>query len=304
MSKLTKYEPWPNLPYEEFKETAYLLHMTAQMLGKLKLTTPFEPEWSNVPLWVTTHGLTTGLIPYQNAAFSIQLDVNTHQIYVTTTWGQTAAIPIKTMSVADMYQSLFKTLASLDIQININQKPQEIPNPILFQEDTKKYVYDEHLANNWWRILVSTQRVMLIYHARFTGKTPSIGFMWGTFDLRDARFNGKIIKPTGVNTDYIRRNAMDAAQIEAGWWSGNPQYSRAAFYSFTYPQPEGIENTKVQPEKAHWDKNLGEFILDYADLLQGKNPDKDLLAFFESTYRVGAEKAGWDSQLVGSGKPL
>ena len=57
------YQPWPELPYEEFAPTAYLMHMITQVVGKLKLATPFEPQWANVPLWVTSRGLTTGPIP-------------------------------------------------------------------------------------------------------------------------------------------------------------------------------------------------------------------------------------------------
>ena len=45
------------------------------------------------------------------------------------------------------------------------------------------------------------------------------------------------------------------------------------------------------------------FLLDYDDLRKSQDPDADLLSFFESTYKVGAEKAGWDPHLVGTGKP-
>jgi Family of unknown function (DUF5996) len=31
------YQPWPELPYEEFAPTAYFMHMIMQVLGKLKL---------------------------------------------------------------------------------------------------------------------------------------------------------------------------------------------------------------------------------------------------------------------------
>ncbi|EDR35858.1 DUF5996 family protein [Coxiella burnetii] len=37
------------------------------------------------------------------------------------------------------------------------------------------------------------------YHARFDGETPPIGLMWGTFDLRDARYNGVAV-PTTTRT--------------------------------------------------------------------------------------------------------
>ena len=48
---------------------------------------------------------------------------------------------------------------------------------------------------------------------------------------------------------------------------------------------------------------MGEFLFDYDDLRQSKDPDGDLLSFFESTYKAGAERAGWHPNLVGSGRP-
>nr|WP_083345876.1 DUF5996 family protein [Terriglobus roseus] len=88
-----------------------------------------------------------------------------------------------------------------------------------------------------------------------------------------------------------------------GWWSGSAAYPKAAFYSFTYPQPVGIENVSVSPASARWDAAMGEFLLDYDDLRQSADPSGDLLAFFETTYRAGAECAGWDAKLVGGGMP-
>lgn len=48
---------------------------------------------------------------------------------------------------------------------------------------------------------------------------------------------------------------------------------------------------------------MGEFLLDYDDLRQSADPGGDLLTFLESTYNAGATAAGWDSGLIGSGRP-
>jgi hypothetical protein len=57
------YEPWPPLSYPDFAATQHLLHMGLQAVGKLKLREPFEPQWAEVPLWLSSQGLTTGPIP-------------------------------------------------------------------------------------------------------------------------------------------------------------------------------------------------------------------------------------------------
>lgn len=302
MNPLSSYEPLPALPYEAFKSTAHLLHMGVQIIGKLKLHTPFEPHWNNVPLWLSSRGLTTGPILYQSGTFSIDIDLIDHKIIGTTSWGAVDQFSLDSMSVSQFTKKIFALLHHLQIDLNINMMPQEIANPIAFNEDVEPRMYDKNLANAWWRILLSSYQVLQSYHARFNGNTPPIGFMWGTFDLRDVRFNGTTV-PTD-NMDYISRNAMDEAQIEVGWWHGTDAYPHPAYYSFTYPKPDKIEEAKIKPKEAYWNEKMGEFLLNYDVIRCSKNPKRDLFTFFESTYRAGASRAHWDSKLTTIGKPL
>lgn len=297
-------ESWPALDYAQFKSTSYLLHMGVQAMGKLKLVTPFESHWANVALWLTARGLTTGLIPYQQEVFSIDLDMIDHQVIVKTSTGCHEHFNLTNMSVAEFTQTLFSLLQKCQIFLTINSMPQEIVNPIPFEQDIQQQFYDKALAHAWWRILLKTYWVMRRYHARFDGETPSIGLMWGTFDLRDARYNGMPQQTTGINAGFIRRNAMNEAQVEVGFWPGNEAYPKPAYYSFIYPEPAGIQQSQIKPSKAHWNKTLMEFILDYDEIKQSQHPEQDLLDFFESTYQAGATLGKWDPKLLTIGKPI
>jgi len=298
VSKNSSAQAWPELPFEAFRPTAYLLHRAAQMMGKFKLTTPFQPHWDNVPLWVTSRGLTTGLIPYQERAFSIDLDLIKHRLSCTATNDQSAGFEITAMPVADFAQNLLSCLKQIGVDIRINLKPQEVPDPIPFDQDTQSRPYNAALANAWWRILVSTQAVMMRYHAQFLGRTPPIGLMWGTFDLRDVRYSGKPVPTEGKNLDYITRKAMDAEMIEMGWWSGDQRYPQPAYFSFIFPPPAGIDQAKIEPKAAHWDPKLSEFILNYDDVRQSKNPAQTLLDFMLSCYRASTSLANWNPALT------
>lgn len=304
MHRLDYYKQWPAFSYENFQPSSHLLHMLIQAIGKLKLIMPFEPEWSNVSLWVTSQGITTGLIPYKNIGFSVSMNFISHQVICNSSNGRSNYFNLASTSVADIVATLFDCLKFLGIDITVNPKPQEVPNPIAFFEDTKQRIYNPEVVNAWWRILVSSQFVMQKYHAQFIGKTPPIALMWGTLDLRDVRFNGELVKPTGINSGYLRRNAMDEKQVETGWWGGNELYPYAAYYSFTYPQPEQIESANIKPEDARWNNALSEFILHYDDVYKAKDPEEKLFTFFESTYRAGANLAHWNSKLIGLGRPI
>lgn len=301
---IPQYDPWPELPYPEFKSTQYLLHMFCQAIGKLKLTTPFEPHWANVALWLTSRGITTGPIQYGLGIFSVDIDFITHEIICSSSWGKINKIEISSQSVAQLISQFFESLHRIDVDMTINFMPQEIQNPISFDQDNEMRQYHSDLANRWWRILISSYNVMQRYHSRFLGITPPIGLMWGTLDLRDARYQGTKIPTEGINSGYIRRNAMDDAQVEVGWWSGNEQYPQAAYFSFLYPPPAGIELAKIKPAQAKWENTLGEFILNYDDVRAAKDPEADLLAFFESTYQAESEKASWNPKWIGVGEPV
>jgi hypothetical protein len=293
---------WPRLPYDAFAPTAHLLHMTLQAIGKLNLRKPFEPQWGNVPLHLGSRGLTTGLVPHQAGGFAVEADFVAHEVRCTTSWGATAGFTLRDASVAETTGALSRALRAVGVDGAVNPLPQEVPDPIPFHEDTRPRPYRRDLVEAWWRILVSVHGVMARFHAGFHGRSPPTAFMWGTFDLREVRFDGRPA-PVAAGEGYIRRNAMDASQIEAGWWAGSAAYPRPAFYCFTWPQPPGIERASIRPAAARWDATLGEFLLDHDDLLAGGDPDADLLAFLESTYQAGAALAGWDPALVRAARP-
>lgn len=296
------YDPWPALSYADFADTKVLLHMGLQAIGKLKLQEPFQPQWAEAPLWLSARGLTTGAIPIADGAYEISVDLISHRIECVTSWATSGSFELEPMSIADVVTSLFDMLRRAGVDVSINMKPQEVANTTPFDQDTKQRPYEPKLVNAWWRILLSTRRVLQIYHGRFNGKTQPIGLMWGTLDIRDVRYNGNRVAPD-AKTDYIRRNAMNEELVETGWWSGSAEYPKPAFYSFTYPQPEGIENAKVSPPAARWDPTMREFMLDYDELRSSQDPDGDLLSFFESTCKAGTQCARWDTSLFGSGRP-
>lgn len=296
-------EPWPAFSTAGFEPTRHLLHMVLQSVGKLKLAEPFQAQWSQVPLLLSARGLTTGPIPYAGGAYEIWADFIAHEIHWHASSGASGRLPLEPTSVAAFVDSFLGQLLDAGIKASITPMPQEVPDPMPFNEDQQERPYDRDQVSAWWRILLSTQRVLQVFQGRFTGKTQPIGLMWGTLDIRAAFYSGNPASPGEANKGYIRRNSMNAELIEMGWWSGDPSYPKPAFYAFTYPQPQGIERSTIGPSAARWDANMGEFLFDYDDLRQSSDPDGDLLTFLETSYKAGATSAGWKPDLLGSGRP-
>ena len=61
------------------------LHMKMQVAGKIKLElTPFLNHWWNTAFYITTSGMTTGLIPYKDIIFEIDFDFTKHSLIIHT----------------------------------------------------------------------------------------------------------------------------------------------------------------------------------------------------------------------------
>jgi len=62
---------------------------------------PKMNQWWNVPLYVTTRGLTTSPMPYRDRTLSIDFDFIDHQLLIRDSAGKTRSLPLVPPSVAD-----------------------------------------------------------------------------------------------------------------------------------------------------------------------------------------------------------
>lgn len=299
-------ELWPSIPLEEWQDTYATLHMWTQVVGKIRMAqTPLINHWWNVPLYVTTRGLTTSPIPYEQRSFQIDFDFIDHQLVITTTDGVSEAIRLIPRSVAEFYREVMQTLGKLGLSVKIWPVPVEVADPIPFEEDHKNAAYDAEYANRFWRALVRADEVFTKFRSRFIGKCSPINFYWGSFDLAVTRFSGRRA-PERKDADVITREAYSHEVISHGFWPGvrtagpieraapDGMIHAPAFYSYTAPEPPGLDEVKIRPDKAFYNSIMKEFIMLYDDARAATDPEIAVLEFMQSTYDAGAELAKWD----------
>lgn len=285
---------WPALPLDSWKDTCETLHMWTQIVGKVRLAlTPLVNHWWNVPLYVTSRGLTTSEIPYGDGAFELYFDFLDHQLVLQTSAGSRKTLPLVARSVAAFYAEFMLMLHSAGLEVKIWKMPVEIPNPIAFDEDEVHASYDPEYAQRFWRILLAVNRVFEQFRANFIGKCSPVHFFWGSFDLAVTRFSGRPA-PERPSADAITREAYSHEVSSVGFWPGGGGINNPAFYSYTSPEPQGFKDTKVAPREAYYDKQLNEFILMYANVRTSASPDSAILDFCQSTYEAGAILGKWD----------
>jgi len=297
------HETWPAIPYEEWKATLATLHLWTQIVGKVRLVqTPWVNHSWHVPFYVTARGLTTSPIPYGARSFEIRFDFLDHQVVIETIEGGVEVISLAPRTVADFYQELFARLKALGLDISIRTTPSEMPDVIPFEQDRVHAAYDAEQVTRFWRALVQADRVLRTFRSRFIGKASPVHFFWGGFDLAVTRFSGRRapLHPGGVPNlpDWVAREAYSHEVSSCGFWPGGEALPEPVFYSYAYPEPEGFKQATPRPAGAHYNSDLGEFILPYDDVRQASSPDAALLEFLQDTYEAAADLAAWDRQAL------
>lgn len=291
--------PWHPLPSDSWFDTLETLHLWTQIVGKIRMAkNPWLNHSWSVPLYVTSRGLGTSLVPHGNEGFELDFDFQKHALELRTTAGETRSTPLEHRTVADFYAAVTDMMSDAGLPVDIRAIPTEIPDATPFAEDTKHKTYEPEHAHALWRALLQASRVMRRFRAGYRGKASPVHFFWGSFDLAVTRFSGRTAPAhSGGLPNFPLDVAQEAYSHEVssvGFWPGNREAPDPIFYAYAYPSPEGYKDAKVAPDKAMWLDALGEFILPYEAVVSADDPDASLMAFFESTHAAAAELAKWD----------
>ena len=297
-----QHKQWPQLDYNEWKDTLATVHLWTQIVGKIRLRNlPWLNHSWHVTLYVSPTGLTTGSIPYNDGLFQIDFDFVKHRLVIQNGTGEDAFISLYPRSVASFYAELMQRLKESGIETSIHAAPNEVDPAIPFAQDEVHCSYNSGQVNAFWQALVKAHTVFTSFRAGFKGKSSPVHFFWGSFDLAVTRFSGRPapLHPGGAPNVPLRvmQEAYSHELSSCGFWPGNEQMPQAIFYSYCYPSNPEFSTQPVLPAEAYFDQQMGEFILPYEAVRQAEDPAKVLLQFMESTFKAATNTAGWDKDL-------
>lgn len=290
----------PGLSYRGNEKKKMTLHLFLQILGKVRLKmSPRKNHWWYATEYITTNGITTGPISYNSGLerFDITLNVKQHLLEVNSSKGQYETFKLNQgLTVADFYKTLMGSFEYYEIPVSIVDAPYDLGLKKHFREITEYQHYDRAYTNHLWRILLWADDVFKEFSGRFYGKTSPVHLYWHSMDLAVTRFSGKKAPPKGKDARLSDKDAYSHECISFGFWAGDENIPEPAFYSYTFPSPEGLDQEPLTPSPAVWIDNNGSpmALLKYSDLLSRDDPRTVLLAFLESAYQAGAKRAGWD----------
>ena len=292
---------WPKLDPARDHDTLTLLHLAAQMLGKVRIA---HAPWTNHGWHVALQPRSNGLETLPTAAgdgrtFTLVLDLCRHAIVLWVSDQSREEVPLNAGSIAALHSRLVAMLDRYGLPSNFNGRPNEIEGALPFAEDKAPRDYDRDSAESFREALAAMLPVFERFRAGFVGKSSPVHFWWGSFDLAVTRFSGRPAPPHpgGVPglPDRIAREAYSHEVSSAGFWAGGATKAEPFFYSYAYPEPNGFRKS---PTPGHFDEKWGEFILPYAEVRAADDPAGVLEDFFQSTYEAAAELAKWDRRAL------
>jgi hypothetical protein len=292
---------WPELSINgphAWRDTYATLHLYTQIIGKIRLAlAPRVNEWWNVPLYVTTRGLTTSPMPYRDRTLSIDFDFVEHRLIIQDSRGHFRTLPLVAQPVRDFYAAVFEELKAIDVHVEIHAIPQECPVVTSLADDTEHASYDREQVGRFFDVLSRIEPVFQSFRSGFRGKCSPVHFFWGAFDLAVSRFNGK---RAPARKGLVERVAYDEEVCSLGFWPGDPWTGAtdAAFYSYTVPEPAGFSAQRFRPDGATYSDPLKECLLPYEAVRRAPDPAKAILEFAKSTYDAGSTLAKWDRQAL------
>lgn len=292
---------WPALDPARDAGTWGVLHLASQMLGKLRIA---HADWVNhgwhAALQPSASGFATAPIAVGPRRFSLSIDLCDHHIHLTTSEGESDAVPLAQPSIASLHRDLVAMLDRHRLPSSFHGRPNEVEDALPFAADERPIDYRPDSAERLRNALAHIVPVFERFRAGFAGKVSPVHFWWGSFDLAVTRFSGRSAPthPGGIPglPDRVTREAYSHEVSSAGFWPGGVVGADPIFYSYAYPSPEGFADAPVAA--GQFDRSLGEFVLRYDEVRAAGDPATMLLDFLQSTYIAAADLANWDRSTL------
>lgn len=293
---------WPSQRYEEWSATCDTLHAHTQVLGKLAAElAPPEPQLQHAALRLTARGWETLPLPRPDGhgAFVLALDLHRHEALVETSGGEIDAVPlVRDRPVGEVTRDLLAAVTNLVGEVEIDPEPQEVAWTAALDEDTEHATYERQAVAEYFGMATRAAQVLAAFRAPFRGRSTPVNAWWGSFDLAVSLFSGDPATPP--SDDFIMRNAMDSQEVAVGWWPGDPKHGGAAFYAYAHPAQPGFSEADLGVPGARWDGDLGEYVLEWDDVVAAEDPHALALDFARSAFQHACSTCGWDASLAAS----
>ena len=196
---------WPELTVSQDHETLAILHLAAQMLGKIRVA---HAPWMNHGWHVALQPNARGLSTLPTAAsggrtFTLTLDLCRHTLVLWVSDGSREEVPLNAGSIAALHQRLVAMLNAHDLPSSFSGRPSEIPEAVPFAADKAPREYSRTSGARFREALAAMLPVFANFRAGFSGKASPVQLWWGAFDLAVSRFSGRGARSNEIGRAHV-----------------------------------------------------------------------------------------------------
>ena len=293
---------WRAVSYEQWPETCDTLHAYTQLLGKLAVAlAPPEPQLQHAALRLTARGWETAPLPAPDGSGTLVavIDLHNHEVVVETSNGEVRRVAlVPDRPVGAVTREVLDAVRRLVGPVEITLNPQEVPWHVPLDQDDEHAHFDPVQVAAYFAAATQAALVLAEFRAPYRGRSTPVNAWWGSFDLAVNLFSGLPAAPP--SDDFIMRNAMDSQEVAVGWWPGDPKHGGAAFYAYAHPAQEGFADADLGVPGARWDGGLGEYVLEWDDVVAAEDPFGLALSFARAAFSHACSTCGWDAKLAAS----
>ena len=276
---------WPELSVERDHETLAMLHLAAQMLGKIRVA---HAPWVNHGWHVALQPNARGLATLPTAAsggrtFTLTLDLCRHAIVLWVSDEAREELPLNAGSVAALHRRLIAMLDRHGLPSRFNGVPERDAG----RGAVRRGQGAARLRPRFRRALprgargdaAAVRAVSRRLHAARRARSISGGAA-STLPSRASRAATAPPHPGGIPglPDRITREAYSQEVSSAGFWAGGVTAAEPFFYSYVYPEP-GRLSRRRSCSHGRFDETYGEFVLPYAEVRAAADPARMLGEF-------------------------
>ena len=292
---------WPSLPFEEWRATCDTLHLHAQVLGKLAVAlAPPEPELQHAALRLTARGWQTLPLPAPNGscAFGVVLDLHAHETVVETSDGRAARIPLTpNRSVGSVTRDVLTAVGELAGEVEINLAPSEVPWTARLDEDEEHATYDPGQVATY---LEAATRAALVL-AEVPGPLPRAQDagqrLVGLLRPRGQHLLGASGRPAVAGLHHAERDGRAGGRPRLV--AGRHPLPEARVLRLRPPGSRPASRA-LHSSPARWDGSLGEYLLDWDDVIAAPDPHAVAGGFLLDAVRHACAVCAWDPELAAS----
>ena len=154
-------DAWPRLTLADWDETRGALQLWFQIVGKVRLALePMVNHWWQVPLYVSSRGLTTSLMHAGGRGVEMEFNFIGQTLDVRSSDGRERQIQLRSSSVASFYAETMAALSGMGVALHLYDRPVEMETAVPFGEDDRHRVYEPEAAERFWLALLQAHRVM------------------------------------------------------------------------------------------------------------------------------------------------